>query len=63
MKKIFVLTGEPSGDKLASTAISKIQKDNNNIEYLELVDNQNNIKHRDGLPYEALPRYYTKSKR
>ena len=26
MKKIFVLTGEPSGDKLASTAISKIQK-------------------------------------
>ena len=31
MKKIFVLTGEPSGDKLASTAISKIQKDNNDI--------------------------------
>ena len=27
MKKIFVLTGEPSGDKLASTAISKLQKD------------------------------------
>ena len=36
MKKIFVLTGEPSGDKLASTAISKIQKDNNNIEYLSV---------------------------
>ena len=36
MKKIFVLTGEPSGDKLASTAISKIQKDNNDIEYLSV---------------------------
>ena len=33
MKKIFVLTGEPSGDKLASTAISKIKKDNNDIQY------------------------------
>ncbi len=36
MKKIFVLTGEPSGDKLASTAISKIQKNNNDIEYLSV---------------------------
>ena len=36
MKKIFVLTGEPSGDKLASIAISKIQKDNNDIEYLSV---------------------------
>ncbi len=36
MKKIFVLTGEPSGDKLASTAITKIQKDNNDIEYLSV---------------------------
>ena len=45
--------------------VNHIDKDrsNNNIENLELVDNQNNIKHRDGLPYEALPRYYTKSKR
>ena len=25
MKKIFVLTGEPSGDKLASTVISKLK--------------------------------------
>ena len=33
MKKIFILTGEPSGDKLASTAISKLQKNNPNIEY------------------------------
>ena len=34
MKKIFVLTGEPSGDKLASTVISKIKLGNPNIEYL-----------------------------
>ena len=34
MKKIFVLTGEPSGDKLASTVISKIKLCNPNIEYL-----------------------------
>ena len=33
MKKIFILTGEPSGDKLASKVISKIKKDNPNIEY------------------------------
>ena len=34
MKKIFILTGEPSGDKLASTVISKIKQINPNIEYL-----------------------------
>ena len=28
MKKIFILTGEPSGDKLASEVISKIKKKN-----------------------------------
>ena len=33
MKKIFILTGEPSGDKLASKVISKLQKKNPNIEY------------------------------
>ena len=33
MKKIFILTGEPSGDKLASKVISKLKKDNPNIEY------------------------------
>src|SRR5210317_2380716 len=33
MKKIFILTGEPSGDKLASKVISKLQKDNPKIEY------------------------------
>ena len=36
MKKIFILTGEPSGDKLASTAISKLQRDYNDIEYLSV---------------------------
>ena len=30
-KKIFVLTGEPSGDKLAAKAVSKLKKINNNI--------------------------------
>jgi len=33
MKRIFILTGEPSGDKLASKVIYKLQKDNPNIEY------------------------------
>ena len=33
MKKIFVLTGEPSGDKLASKVISRLQMNNPNIEY------------------------------
>ena len=36
MKKIFVLTGEPSGDKLASTAISKLQQVSSDIEYLSV---------------------------
>ncbi|MDA9862198.1 lipid-A-disaccharide synthase [Candidatus Pelagibacter sp.] len=36
MKKIFVLTGEPSGDKLASTVISKFKIDNPDIEYLSV---------------------------
>ena len=34
MKKIFVLTGEPSGDKLASTVILKLKLKNPEIEYL-----------------------------
>ena len=34
MKKVFILTGEPSGDKLASTVISKLKNQNMNIEYL-----------------------------
>ncbi len=36
MKKIFVLTGEPSGDKLASKVISKLKILNPNIEYLSV---------------------------
>ena len=36
MKKIFILTGEPSGDKLASTVISKLMIQNSNIEYLSV---------------------------
>ncbi len=36
MKKIFILTGEPSGDKLASAVISKLKKNNSNIEYLSV---------------------------
>tara|TARA_B100002019_G_scaffold256324_1_gene239601 strand:- start:112 stop:1242 length:1131 start_codon:yes stop_codon:yes gene_type:complete len=36
MKKIFILTGEPSGDKLASKVIREINKDNQEIEYLSV---------------------------
>jgi len=36
MKKIFILTGEPSGDKLASTVVSKLQQDHSDIEYLSV---------------------------
>ena len=36
MKKIFILTGEPSGDKLASKVIKQLKKDNSEIEYLSV---------------------------
>ena len=36
MKKIFILTGEASGDKLASKVISKLQKINSNLKYLSV---------------------------
>ena len=36
MKKIFILTGEPSGDKLASSVISKLKISKPNIEYLSV---------------------------
>ena len=36
MKKIFILTGEASGDKLASTVISKLKQKNTEIEYLSV---------------------------
>ena len=34
MKKIFILTGEPSGDKLAAKVISKLKEKDPNIKYL-----------------------------
>ena len=34
MKKIFILTGEPSGDKLASKVISQLKTSRSDIEYL-----------------------------
>ena len=36
MKKIFILTGEPSGDKLASEAIKELKKSKKDIEYLSV---------------------------
>ena len=36
MKKIFILTGEPSGDRLASKVISKIKNTKPDIEYLSV---------------------------
>ena len=36
MKKIFILTGEPSGDKLAAEAIKELKKNKNDIEYLSV---------------------------
>ena len=39
MKRIFILTGEPSGDKLASRVIAKLKILNPNIEYLSVGGN------------------------
>ena len=36
MKKIFILTGESSGDKLASKVIRNLQKKNPHIDYLSV---------------------------
>ena len=36
MKKIFILTGEPSGDKLASQVISEIKKKRSDLEFLSV---------------------------
>ena len=36
MKKIFILTGEPSGDKLASKVIRELKKVKPDIEYLSV---------------------------
>ena len=36
MKKVFILTGEPSGDKLASEVIFKLKKIKPDVEYLSV---------------------------
>ena len=36
MKKVFVLTGEPSGDKLASRVIAQLKSSRSDIEYLSV---------------------------
>ena len=36
MKKIFILTGETSGDKLAASVIKELKKKNSEIEYLSV---------------------------
>ena len=36
MKKLFILTGEPSGDKLASKVINDLKKINQNLEFLSV---------------------------
>ena len=36
MKKIFIVTGEPSGDKIASSVVLELKKNNTNIEYLSV---------------------------
>ena len=36
MKKIFILTGEPSGDKLASTVVTKLNQSHSDLEYLSV---------------------------
>ncbi len=36
MKKIFILTGEPSGDKLASKVIARLKSSKSDIEYLSV---------------------------
>ena len=36
MKKIFILTGEPSGDKLASTVVTKLQQIHSTAEMIQI---------------------------
>ena len=36
MKKIFILTGEPSGDKLASLVVAKLKQNRRDTEYLSV---------------------------
>ena len=39
MKKVFILTGEPSGDKLASKVIKDLNNKKKDIEYLGVCGN------------------------
>ena len=43
MKKIFIVTGEASGDKLASTVISNLNKLNTNQKIEFTIDQKNNL--------------------
>ena len=43
MKKIFILTGEPSGDKLASEVISKLKSNNPNIKYFNKLNDLDHV--------------------
>ena len=36
MKRIFILVGEPSGDKLASKVVSQLKSSRSDIEYLSV---------------------------
>ena len=36
MKKIFIITGEPSGDKLASKVVAQLKNSRSDIEYLSV---------------------------
>ena len=55
MKKIFILTGEPSGDKLASKVISKLKNSMPDIEYLSVGGEHLNAHHQQiNILYLAL---------
>ncbi len=59
MKKIFVLTGEPSGDKLASNVIKSLNEKKKDIEYLGVCGNNlkslgiKSIYHQKDITYMA----------
>ncbi len=54
-KKIFILTGEPSGDKLASKVIGEVIKNNPNIEYSSVGgENLKNLKIKSIFDYNEI---------
>ena len=57
MKKIFILTGEPSGDKLASTVISKL-KQSNLDKVLELLNRIIQFPHNLYLKFGQIPDWH-----